>query len=452
VSFSFKQVARCASLAIAAVLIVPALAFADAADVTSATGSVVNVAPNGAITVEVHGTWAWTTHTSDCNNDKRAVGVAIDWNDPNAAGNHVTTLNGVSIDVGTPSDNLIHPAEPGVDTSVLANWRAGCGIFNAGNGYTSGTWSSQTHTYASGPLPQICALTYDVHLASNGGAPNAAKEITAGGANHDEDNSAEKNAQTPAGNVCATVTIAPPPPGGPSTPGGPPARNPAIHNEKTGPATAVAGSTVAYLLLVTNPGDQSFAEDKVVVADPLCAAAPTLITPGGKPGDATPGSLDPGDAWYYMCSVATTAGQTAIHNVATVTGTDAANDVVTDDDDADTKLAQQQAEQGVLPLLPGSARLRGPAGCLAGGPKKLVVTGKRIAKVRFFLDGKQVAVRGKPDARGRFSYTVNRKSLRTGAHTVVAKVTYKAETVATKRTFRRTFAKCARAIKPQFTG
>jgi hypothetical protein len=445
-----KQLLRGASVALAAMLILPALAFGDAADVTSATGSVTNVDPNtGAITVEVHGTWAWTTHNSDCNNDKRAVGVAIDWHDPNAAGNHVTTLNAVSIDVGTPGDNVVHPAEPGADTATVASWRGGCGVFDAGKGYNSGTWASQTHTYAAGPLPQICALTYDVHLTSNGGAPNGVKEITAGGNNHNGDNSAEKNGSTPAGNTCAAITVAPPP----TKTGTGPGRNPAIHIEKTGPASAQAGSTVAYLLLVTNPGNQSFPEAGVTVTDPLCAAAPTLIMPGGKPGDATPGTFDPGDAWYYMCSVATAAGQASIHNVGVVTGKDFAGDVVTDDDPADTQLVQpEQPQQGVLPLLPGSARLRGPAGCLSGGSHTLAVTGKRIAKVTFYLDGKKVAVRRKADSHGRFTYKVNRSSLRLGAHTVVAKVNYKPETVPGTKTFRRTFARCAQAIQPKFTG
>ena len=38
--------------------------------------------------VEIHGTWAWTTHRSDCNTNRAGVGFAIDWGDNN--GNHVT--------------------------------------------------------------------------------------------------------------------------------------------------------------------------------------------------------------------------------------------------------------------------------------------------------------------------------------------------------------------------
>src|SRR5581483_8128390 len=45
---------------------------ADAADpiLASTTGTVV-VNPDGSRTVTVHGGWQWTTHRSNCNNDKR---------------------------------------------------------------------------------------------------------------------------------------------------------------------------------------------------------------------------------------------------------------------------------------------------------------------------------------------------------------------------------------------
>src|SRR4051794_7402299 len=77
-------------------------AFADASDpdVNATTGSVVTNA-NGSRTVTVQGAWHWTTHKSDCNGDKRAVGFAVDWNDPGQPGNAVK--NG--IDVGAASAN-----------------------------------------------------------------------------------------------------------------------------------------------------------------------------------------------------------------------------------------------------------------------------------------------------------------------------------------------------------
>jgi uncharacterized repeat protein (TIGR01451 family) len=440
-----------ASVALAALLIGPALAAADAPDVTSATGSIVSTDAQGNTTIEVHGTWAWSTHAnSDCNGDKRGIGVAIDWGDNNA--NHVTDLNGDSIDVGTATDNVAHPAEPGSDVSTpggFAGWRGGCGVYakHGATSYNTGTGGPLTHVYPPGPFPRICALTYDVHLQSNGGPPNDASWITAGGAGHNTDNSAEKNGSHDVGNVCAQIQGLPP---NPQTGGPGPTPNPAISIDKTGPATAQAGDLVPYVLTITNIGNVSFPAAQVVVADPLCTAAPTLTS---KNDDKSEGTFDPKDVWTYACSVQTTAGQTQIDNVATVTAKDTVGRTVTDDDPASTVLAQRlQPVQYVLALLPGSARLRGPAGCLAGGPKKLVVTGRRIARVRFFLDGKLVATKTKRDSKGRFTYTVNRKNLRTGLHTVVVRISYLPDTTGGARTFRRTFAKCARALKPAFTG
>src|SRR5437867_2687976 len=79
------------------------------------------------ISVTVSGEWQWPTHgSSDCNFDRAGVGFAVDWGDPNQAGNHVTTLPAPvgSVDVGAaatntynPADNEVHstPNEPGTN-------------------------------------------------------------------------------------------------------------------------------------------------------------------------------------------------------------------------------------------------------------------------------------------------------------------------------------------------
>src|SRR3954454_2479141 len=219
-----KKLLQGAVLALSIGLLAPALASADAPDVTSARGFVV-ANNDGSHTVRVEGTWAWNTHHSDCNTDRAGVGVAIDWGEhPN--GNFVTNLNGQDLYVGVNPftsfnrfDNVAHPAEPGVDisdpSSQAANWRGGCGSYGshpAGSDvdlsgktvtlpagtYPSGTWGCNTrsnnvtaqwaaacashadylplsgnardtafdgslsHTYAPGvKLPTICALMYD---------------------------------------------------------------------------------------------------------------------------------------------------------------------------------------------------------------------------------------------------------------------------------------------------
>lgn len=208
---------------------VPASADAPDPDLNSAPNVTANVLQDGTIRVTVTGQWKWTTHTTNCNNDKRGVGVAIDWNDPNEPGNHVTTLNGVSIDVGTPTDNVVHPTTSvGLPSGTMVdiaspadyrNWRSGCGTYGYDpvlrKSYNSGNYGPITHDYKpiGGKLQsniRLCALMYDVHLAANGGAPNGTKEVTAGGNNDNSDNSAQKNGSTPGGNACKEVVIAQP--------------------------------------------------------------------------------------------------------------------------------------------------------------------------------------------------------------------------------------------------
>src|SRR3954452_17826410 len=124
-SYLVKKVTGIGALALVAALAVPAMAAADAPDITGAQAS---VAGN---TVTISGSWAWTTHHSNCNTDRAGVGIAVDWNDPNAAGNHVTTLNGTSIDVGTAGDNVVHNTSGGTGSYT-------CGTFNGS--YNTGSF------------------------------------------------------------------------------------------------------------------------------------------------------------------------------------------------------------------------------------------------------------------------------------------------------------------------
>jgi hypothetical protein len=432
-----KRLLQCGLLAAIVTLGVPALAMADAPDITSTSGTV----SSDGHTVTISGTWAWTTHHSDCNQDRAGVGIAIDWNDPAQPGNFVTTLNGTPIEVGTPSDNNVHNTGGGTGGGFS------CGTFNGS--YNTGSFSGMTHTY-SGALPStICALSYDVH--GKNGTPNSGKELVAGGSGNNDDNSAQKNGATPAGNICATVPIVPPPP--PPPPPGctanctPAPALPVIAIDKSGPASALAGTTVEYSLVVTDPGPTSFPAAKVSVTDAMCNAVPVLVT---KNGDSSPDFLNPGDSWSYTCSVATQLGQDAIHNTGDVTGTDTNGNPASASDTADTVL--NQPASGVAPLLPGVARLRGPTGCVSNASHVLTVRGKRIARVSFYIDGRYVGTRTKPNRGAAYTVTVRGSRLRKGAHRVVARVTYTPDTNPRTRTLTLAFARCARAVQPKFTG
>ncbi len=194
---------------------------------------------------------------------------------------------------------------------------------------------------------------------------------------------------------------------------------PSILLDKTGPATAEAGSLVPYTINITNNGDLPLSS--VVVTDPLCTAAPTLVS---KNGDLSPDTLDPAvDQWTYTCSVQTTVGQTSVDNVANVTAKDEFDTTVTSTDNAVTTLSQPvpvtdpvQPPPALAPpvvepapvtgsavlaetappaaraaaAVSPSARLLRPTRC-ASRPFTATVIGRRIARVRFYVDGKLVA-------------------------------------------------------------
>ena len=101
--------------------------------------------------------------------------------------------------------------------------------------------------------------------------------------------------------------------------------SPAIAIDKVGPASATAGDTLRYQLVVRNPGDIPFPAASVKVVDPNCDDPPVLVGKADPPGaDATPRTLDPGDVWTYSCSKKTAAPEdcrpSVVTNTAIVTG------------------------------------------------------------------------------------------------------------------------------------
>jgi hypothetical protein len=213
--------ARSLILAVACVAVVVGIfgdaAFADAPDpVLASTVGTVVANPDGTKTLTLTGSWAWTTRDSNCNLDKRAVGFAVDWNDSTQPGNPITAkidhVN-VTIDVGAlaansrnPADNAVHPTPPIPPPGPPVF--GGCGTYSSSLDYNTGTWGPISHTYPAGTTSfNVCAIMYDVHLVSNGGAPNKAKETVAGGPDHNGDNGFQKNKDTPLGNGCFLRTV-----------------------------------------------------------------------------------------------------------------------------------------------------------------------------------------------------------------------------------------------------
>jgi hypothetical protein len=208
------------------------------------------------------------------------------------------------------------------------------------------------------------------------------------------------------------------------------------------------GDVLNYVLTITNPGDVAFAAQEVGVTDPRCSEPPVLQ---GKGTDATPAQFDPGETWTYTCS-AETAGQQpgTFVNTATVTGRDFLGKTVTDTDDFPTQLNAQQ----VLPeeVVPGTARLTGPSGCVRKA-FKATVRGSRIAKVTFFVDGKKRKTITAKAGQRAFKLKVRPNALGRGVHRVTARVQFVAESETKTRTLRLSFQRCARqVVRPQFTG
>jgi hypothetical protein len=234
--------------------------------------------------------------------------------------------------------------------------------------------------------------------------------------------------------------------------------HPAVDIEKTGPATAVVGTPLGYTLTVTNPGDVPFAAQEVGVTDPRCEAPPAGPNTGA---DATPGQLDPGDAWIYTCTAQTTGQPVGTFvNTATVTAKDSNGHPVSDTDEFPTTLeapqpppAAQPGQQQVLPeeIVSGTARLGGPSGCVKTA-FNATVRGRKIASVTFYVDGaklKRVVAKS--------SQRVFRVKVRPGdvlgVHRVTARVVFKASSRTKARTLRLSFRRCVRqVVTPQFTG
>jgi uncharacterized repeat protein (TIGR01451 family) len=224
--------------------------------------------------------------------------------------------------------------------------------------------------------------------------------------------------------------------------------HPAIKIDKTGPASATAGDKITYVLTVTNPGDTSLADPTVIVTDQQCNGDPVALL--SKNGDASPGSLDPGDTWTYTCSLQTAAGDTNVENHATVEGKDQLGKVV-DSAAAATTVLGQQVVLGAR-VTPGTARLVGPTGCQAR-VFTARIRGSKIATVTFVLDGKVVKkVKNTKNAKV-IQLRVNPTKLRAGVHRVVATVTFQSGSGTKPKTYRLSFQRCVKKlVQPRFTG
>jgi hypothetical protein len=103
-------------------------------------------------------------------------------------------------------------------------------------------------------------------------------------------------------------------------------------------------------------------------------------------------------------------------------------------------------------ILPGSARLLAPTGCVSRAFNARV-SGVNVATVVFKLDGKKIKTLKAPNAGTRFQIRVNPAKFKIGVHRIVATVTFKPSTKKAAQTFRISFQRCAKKLAaPRFTG
>jgi hypothetical protein len=164
-----------------------------------------------------------------------------------------------------------------------------------------------------------------------------------------------------------------------------------------------------------------------------------------KDGDTSPGTLDPGDHWTYVCQVQ--LGADGARNAAAVTATDTAGREAAAAADATTRVAGQ-AVSPVTIVSPGRAALRGPAGCVRTRLAVPRVTGRRIMQVAWFVDGRLASVRTKPDADGAWRRALRVRALRPGVHLVRAVVRFVPESATAPWTFSLRFRRCVRPTRP----
>jgi hypothetical protein len=102
---------------------------------------------------------------------------------------------------------------------------------------------------------------------------------------------------------------------------------------------------------------------------------------------------------------------------------------------------------------PGSAKLSGPSGCPRTSAVAATVSGRRIVKVTFYVDGKKVRTLTKANRNGRWVLPMNVKRFAFGTHRVRVVVQFAKSSQTKAKTLRLSFNRCRPAVvRPQFTG
>jgi hypothetical protein len=115
--------------------------------------------------------------------------------------------------------------------------------------------------------------------------------------------------------------------------------------------------------------------------------------------------------------------------------------------------ASPQVRVSPARVRPGSAELSGPSGCPRTTAVAASVSGRRIVKVTFYVDGKKVKTLTKANRNGRWVLPMNMKRFAFGTHRVRVVVQFAKSSQTKAKTLRLSFNRChSAAVRPQFTG
>jgi hypothetical protein len=117
--------------------------------------------------------------------------------------------------------------------------------------------------------------------------------------------------------------------------------------------------------------------------------------------------------------------------------------------------AAQTPQIAVSPVRvrPGNAKLTGPTACATADVVVARVTGKRIARVTFYVDNKKVKTLRKPNRGSTWALSMRLRGLQYGAHRVKARVEFAPSSQTKPKTLPISFSRCGSgAARPQFTG
>ncbi|MEA2195652.1 MAG: hypothetical protein QOG42_2112, partial [Solirubrobacteraceae bacterium] len=235
----------------------------------------------------------------------------------------------------------------------------------------------------------------------------------------------------------------------------------AVTKAASPPSRVAPGGDFTFTVTVSNPS-ATVPIRITALTDNVYGNLATL--PGSTCGALIGVTLAPG-ATSSPCSFtgAFTGGAGASQtDTVTVTGVDSNGNTTTATAQATVTLTPApppppppppaQAVAAVTAAAPGSARISGPTGCVAVA-FNAIVTGKRIRRVTFYLDGKRVRSLTRPNSGTRYALKVNPGSLSPGTHRVLAVTSFTPASKTSQRTLRLVFQRCARrAVAPRFTG